>query len=309
MDIKDEKDLNNLIINKISEDTRLEYKRPIFSQKDFKEELIKDISAMANSDGGTIIYGINEDNHFPQEIVWIEKDEGYKEKIEQIANSKIFRKIERLIVKKVLSDDQTKFVIIIEIPKSDLAPHQVHKDNEQRRYYKRQGSITKQMEHYEVEDLFFKRKRPILKIDLRNISKDMHKPIFEIYLENIGKVVGEHSYIKVKIPSEYCIDNWVETKHLYGNSSYERVLKDDFIYPDLKQVIGQIYPPKKIEFGALKINFLLTCKDMELVEGEIYIDCDGNQKVIYEASKTPAYSQNLPDYIFSKNKPFNLEES
>lgn len=305
MDINSEKDIENLVKNKIQEDTNLDYKTPEFSKRDFNKELAKDVSAMANSDGGVIIYGIQEENHFPKKIIWVEKDEGYCERIEQIINSRIFRKIEGIKVKKILSDDKTKFVIIINIPKSDIAPHQVHEDNNQRRYYKRHGSITEQMEHYEIEDLFFKRKRPALEIGLRNISKERDKPTFEIYLENAGKVVAEQTYIKLKTPYEWNIDGWLRIEDVYGYPSYEHVLRKDLVYPGLKQVVGIIYYPKKFDLGLLKLNFLIVCKDMEVLEGEIFMSCEGKLKVNYEISKTPPYSQQMHEYIFSKNNPFN----
>jgi len=308
MDLNSEKDIENLIKNKIQEDTNLDYKTPDFSKGDFNKELAKDVSAMANSDGGIIIYGIQEENHFPKEIMWIEKDEGYCERIAQIINSKIFRKIEDIKIKKILSEDKTKFVIVIEIPKSDVAPHQIHEDSSQRRYYKRHGSITEQMEHYEIEDLFFKRKRPALKIGLRSISKERDKPAFEIYLENEGKVVAEQTYIKLKTPHEWNIDGWLRTEDPYGFPSYEHVLREDLVYPGLKQVIGIIYHPKKFELGLLKLNFVMVCKDMEVLEGEVFVSCEGYQKEIYETSKTPPYSQQMHEYIFSKDNPFKQSQ-
>jgi len=307
--IENEKDLDNLIKSKIQEDTNLDYKSPNFSKSDFNEELVKDVSAMANSDGGTIIYGVREENHFPKEIVWIEKDEGYKERIEQTISSKIFRRLENTKVRKILSEDKKKFVIVIDIPKSDIAPHQVHLDSKQRRYFKRHGSITEQMEHYEIEDLFFKRKRPLLQISLIDISEGRDKPAYEIYLENIGKVVAEQTYVKLMIPSEYQISNWEKTKdYPQGYSSYETTLKDTLVYPSLSMLIGIIYHPKKFDFGILKLNFLVVCKDMEVLEGEIFIDCEKSLKVTYEGAKTIPYSQQIGDYIFSKDRPFKLRQ-
>ena len=68
MIIESEDDLNNFIKNKIEENTNLEYKDPL--SLDNKREIAKDISAMANSNGGIIIYGLCEDNkdHKPTRI-------------------------------------------------------------------------------------------------------------------------------------------------------------------------------------------------------------------------------------------------
>ena len=59
--IKTINDLQKLIQNEIEESTVLEYKGSFAKQNPkWKEELAKDISALANSNGGTIIFGIRE---------------------------------------------------------------------------------------------------------------------------------------------------------------------------------------------------------------------------------------------------------
>ena len=58
-------DLLSLIANAVAESTTLEYKAsPAVDHKN-KEEIAKDISAMANAAGGQIVYGMTETNHIP----------------------------------------------------------------------------------------------------------------------------------------------------------------------------------------------------------------------------------------------------
>ena len=53
-------DILHLIQEKVAENTTLEYKRePWESNASGRDELLKDVSAMANSQGGYIIIGIN----------------------------------------------------------------------------------------------------------------------------------------------------------------------------------------------------------------------------------------------------------
>ncbi len=52
-----------------------------------KLELSKDISAFANSAGGTILYGVEEDGHCPTRIdLGLDRNEVTKEWIEQVVN-------------------------------------------------------------------------------------------------------------------------------------------------------------------------------------------------------------------------------
>jgi predicted HTH transcriptional regulator len=58
-------DLLSLIANAVAESTTLGYKAsPAVDHKN-KEEIAKDISAMANAAGGQIVYGMTETNHIP----------------------------------------------------------------------------------------------------------------------------------------------------------------------------------------------------------------------------------------------------
>ena len=65
--------LLSLIENKVEESLNLEYKSAKALDRTAKatSEISKDVSAMANSHGGVIIYGISENDelrHFPKEI-------------------------------------------------------------------------------------------------------------------------------------------------------------------------------------------------------------------------------------------------
>ena len=55
-------DINNFISNKIEENLNLDYKASDALQRNDKKtnEISKDVSAFANSDGGLIIYGIKD---------------------------------------------------------------------------------------------------------------------------------------------------------------------------------------------------------------------------------------------------------
>ena len=61
LEIKTIADLQKLIQDEIEESTVLEYKSSFAIQnKKWKEELAKDVSALANSNGGNIIFGMEE---------------------------------------------------------------------------------------------------------------------------------------------------------------------------------------------------------------------------------------------------------
>lgn len=161
---ENENDLQNLIDDKVVEDIHLDYKAS--DSLNNNDEISKDVSAFANSDGGIIIYGIEEDkNSRTFSIMGVNtKGINQKERLGQIIGSKITPKINGIKINEIKLKDGN-FVYAVEIPKSILAPHQCIKD---KKYYKRYDSQSAPMEHYEIEDVRNRCHRilPLVNIDI-----------------------------------------------------------------------------------------------------------------------------------------------
>src|SRR5450759_2840615 len=97
----DENDLLGLIQNQTKESIELDYNKCDSLQKTDgkKNELSKDVSAFANSAGGTLVYGIVENGHVPTGL-----DVGYdptditKEWVDQVINSNIHPRIDGVLI-------------------------------------------------------------------------------------------------------------------------------------------------------------------------------------------------------------------
>jgi len=165
----DEVDIKSLIANGVQESLTLDYKRCDSLQKSEgkKREISKDVSAFANSAGGTIVYGVEEDKHLPTGI-----DMGYdphdisKEWLEQVINSTIERRIDSIQIKEIsLSGPKAgKSIYVVHIPQSLRAPHMAA-DN---RFYKRFNFESVAMEEYEVRDVARRLAAPDLYIAFRH---------------------------------------------------------------------------------------------------------------------------------------------
>jgi hypothetical protein len=143
-------ELEQIIADQIPESARLEYKASAaltFPRQTI--ELAKDVSAMANSDGGVIIYGIPEtDQHLPGPL-----DGGTahadvtKERLEQLIISNVRPRPDCEIVQIPLSAERSAFVVVVS--RSDR-PLQNAVD---KKYYKRFNFSAHPMEDYEIEDV------------------------------------------------------------------------------------------------------------------------------------------------------------
>lgn len=153
----DESDILSLIENRVPESLKLEFKACDAlrqTNKLWRPELIKDVSALANSAGGTIVYGIKEDKvtHEAESL-----DEGYDpaeckvERFQQIVDDNIERSIEGVRYNSVRLDTTRpgKVLLIISVPQSTRSPHMAN-----HHYYKRLEFECKAMEEYEVRERY-----------------------------------------------------------------------------------------------------------------------------------------------------------
>ena len=160
----DEHRLNKMIQDGIEESLTVEYKGAGALAKGRNDEITKDISAMANSAGGTLIYGIAESNdparrHLPERIDPIDRKFASKEWLENIA-SQIRPRISALkIVPIQLSSSIEHVVYVVEIPEGKTA-HQAT----DRRYYKRYNFQSQPMDDHEVRDVMNRRAHPDISV-------------------------------------------------------------------------------------------------------------------------------------------------
>jgi predicted HTH transcriptional regulator len=104
-----EDDLQTLINSRAEESITLEFKRsdslgipgkPELDEKS-KTEISKDVSAMANSAGGVIVYGIAEDKDEPHPAIAlspVDPQKFSKDWLEQVINSRIKPRIQELLI-------------------------------------------------------------------------------------------------------------------------------------------------------------------------------------------------------------------
>lgn len=119
-------DLDNLIINSVPEGKTIDYKASFPGNSDSdKKEFLADISSFANTSGGDLIFGVDEENGMPTKIVGIKVMDVDAEirKYENIVREGLDPRI-NLTVKAVLINDDN-YVFVFRSSKSWIGPHRV----------------------------------------------------------------------------------------------------------------------------------------------------------------------------------------
>jgi hypothetical protein len=212
--IWDEARLQRYIDNDIQEGLYLEYKesRALSKSGDKPVKITKEVSAMANSDGGIIIYGI--DNN----IQWspVDKTTIKKDWLESIINN-VRPRVDGIILHSVqLSSEDNHVAYVIEIPQSNTAHQATDK-----KYYKRHNSLATPMDDYEIRDIMNRNKHPRIELDFEIVIEKRDRnsgawggigrgvpnyiDVFELRIKatNVGNVYAQYVQAFVSIPSAF----------------------------------------------------------------------------------------------------------
>lgn len=199
-------DLHALVVNKISEGSTIEFKVNLnISSDNDKKEFLADISSFANTNGGDIIFGIKAIEGKAVEVP------GFN----CMSIDRIFLQVESLIRDGLnpridgidyLPIDLVKdyLVLLIRIPRSHVAPHQVTLKGHDK-YYARGIAGKYQMDREQLKNAFLKNDVIIDKIDkyVQNRIIDITSDVMPIKFEKTAKV-SIHL-----IPEQSLTDNFI----------------------------------------------------------------------------------------------------
>jgi hypothetical protein len=290
-------DLNQLITDQIEESISLEYKAADALQNtdSNKKEIAKDVSAMANSAGGVIIYGIKEfdetaKRHLPEKITPIKRTEYSKEWLEHVINSNISPKIEGLLIHVIPLDQSDEAAYVVEIPKSSTA----HQNTKDQRYYRRYNFESVSMIDYEIRDIMNRRNHPIIRLKFKiiketyevdknikwiNPSRNIGKPkefrtriLLKIYPVNIGSIFAQYINYFVQIPENILaiseLSNLSKPINGFVNYSGDNTHRDIILYRAVGSGEGSPeYGPSR--FDPLLPKIIGRPRNLQLIDNPI----------------------------------------
>ncbi|MEK7641711.1 MAG: ATP-binding protein [Patescibacteria group bacterium] len=205
-------DVNRLIVEKTTEGLYLEFKeksnksQPDLSNSD-KENFSEALSQFANSDGGVLIFGVktSKPNDYASELSPIINPKEFLHRLLDFALYAVQPSVDELEGKVIDNDDKSGFVIFL-IPASLKTPH---RSLVTREYLKRGQNGKYKMEHFDLEDMFGRRQKPSLSIELIPVTKKklslLHEDKsvigylgsleYDIFIHNDGRAVAKNSLL------------------------------------------------------------------------------------------------------------------
>lgn len=250
-------------------------------------ELSKQLSAFANSGGGTLVYGLSDTSiNVPRKIdqfggVSLTLKNSTKEWLEDIIPGLVDNRLSTFNVYVITNQNNPKSLIpdergifLIDIPASEQAPHQAN-DN---KYYARIGGKSRPIGHQLISDIFGRAKYPKMKLYCRVTSKDntfVEPATFIFFCKNIGKIYANYVNGFINVPA-----------HLFGPSMQfvrekksVRVFEIENMVPDIvgTSTVGMVerhtikrYKPVLPNLGfSINVAFPLSQYDLEKFSHEI----------------------------------------
>lgn len=173
-------DIKNLVNNQVAEGLSLDYKVQNYDKTSGgKKELLKDITAFANSSGGDLIIGVGDDKYNQASFIkGIETTNIAEEvnRIEQIIYNGTEPKLNTFKVKYIkLNNNSNKYIIIVRVESSPLFPHMISFQRTNK-FYIRKSDKNILLDAYELRNIFLKSENIF-----ENIKNENKKRITKIY--------------------------------------------------------------------------------------------------------------------------------
>ncbi len=167
-------DVVSFLEEQVGENLTLDYKRELSGDPRSRAELCRDVSALANSQGGTIIYGVDEESPdrtpvlpphgTPRRV----SNQPVEEWAAQVIRDGVQPRVDLELEAFDLPNDPDRCVLVVRTTASPLAPHMVTLRGDNRyygRFYRRSNYENRIAEEYEVREMLERARRLYLGVE------------------------------------------------------------------------------------------------------------------------------------------------
>lgn len=204
----DEAVLQLLVDDATSESATLEFKQQPHGTNDpDKLEFAKDVCAMANAEGGDIVFGIAEAKNVASKLMGMaptgETYDALVRRLTLVLDAKVEPRLRLQFQKVDLASGN--YIAIARVPSSFDGPHWIRYTQEQRRFVSRNGPAITDMSHEQVRAAFDRtatlaeRARTLIEARLHKIRArqvpmpiDQGRPIVAFHLVPLAGLAGRH---------------------------------------------------------------------------------------------------------------------
>jgi hypothetical protein len=236
LSITSEDNVRSLVVARTAEGTYLEFKRDLpRADASGRHEFLADVSAFANSSGGDLVYGIEEDGEGRATTVVPHVGNADEEvrRLQDVLLTGIEPKVPGLQVQRVVVAGG--FIVVVRVPQSWAGPHRV-KSNQH--FFIRENGRKRQLDVPEVRGLFLR-------------SENQAQRVRDFRTERLGKLMSGEGPHRL-MPGAILIGHFVPTQAALGAVQVDPI-------PYMQQrplpVLGATVPNSRVNAdGALAVR-------------------------------------------------------
>lgn len=296
-------DVENFIKDKKEEDVNLEFKTVVHpnendkNKNDDKKNFSKALSGFANSNGGILIWGVEarpgkDGVDVAKKLKPVEKVRRFLNKLNSLEGQAVTPMIEGVKHKLIsINEADDEGIIKTYIPKSDRAPHMANYAD--KHYYKRSGDSFYRAEHYDIEDMFSRKRRTELTVelirpDIRKVSDKKYRIEVIVAIKNVGPTIGKYPFLAFSVNDPYFSwkfgldgNGFTGLQKVISNTTYRNNFSGGqqiVIYPKVEHEVTKIImelanPSDKIP--DLVMDYQLVAENMGIKEDRIVYPMNG----------------------------------
>lgn len=231
-----EDDVRALVATRTAEGTYLEFKRELpRPDAGGRHEFLADVSALANSSGGDLIFGIDEDGEGRATAVVAQPGNADEEarRLQDVLLNGIEPRVPGLQVQAVTVAGG--FVVVVRAPQSWAGPHRV-KSNQH--FFTRENGRKRQLDVPEVRGLFLR-------------SENQAQRVRDFRTERLGKLVSGEGPHRL-MPGALLVGHFVPTQAALGTVQVDPI---PYMQQRALPVLSTTVPPSRINAdGALAVR-------------------------------------------------------
>jgi hypothetical protein len=282
--------LDDYIARNQEEDLYLDFKLlkdASLASTDDKRNLARALSGFANSSGGLIIWGVearkNSDGiDCATALKEIDRVALLLSRLNELTGDGVDPTVQGVRHRIIPGRGDGKGFAVSLIPESDTGPHMSKLGED--RYYKRSGDSFYKMEHYDIADMFSRRRRPSLVVTVKIDGIGAEVSII-LGLRNDGRATARAPYLAIRCDSpfrrsEFGLDgNRSEGMPFLGfiSSGYPWCYGGGLeiaLHPRMSWDVARLYQglsPKNPPVRDVVIHYAVACEDQPLREDSIVV--------------------------------------
>jgi hypothetical protein len=282
-------DLKNFITDAQEENLHLDFKLVKdagIKSSDDKHNFGRALSGFANSSGGLIVWGVDARKNeqgvdCAMALQPIDKVHLLVSRLNSLTGEAVDPTVAGVQHRAVEKSPNVGFVISL-IPESDTGPHMAKLGDD--RFYKRVGDSFYRMEHYDVADMFGRRRRPKLELFYRVIGTGSNAEV-HLGLRNSGRATARAPYFAFACTPPLARSSYGLDGNMTEGLKFLRFASTDFpwkygggmdfaIHPHMGHEVACInlgIPARPAPTADCQIRFAIACEDQPIETGTLIV--------------------------------------